>query len=202
MVVTYETGPEQNRTTTGIASEESTPASTITTHSSVTSGVDIPHYEKILIPHDGSEMSDKALGHAIYICKISGAKQVILNVLEKIQDVEDTGISVTTKADSIQRNIVDSKQSKDDFEIRLRGEGKRIIEDRLRICKEKGVEGQVSYEIRSGNPAEEITRLSEEIDFGLIIMASRRISSSVRFLGSTTKKVLDSIRKPTLIIRE
>jgi nucleotide-binding universal stress UspA family protein len=60
----------------------------------------------------------------------------------------------------------------------------------------------VSYEIRTGNPAEEITKLSEEIDFDLIIMASRRISSSVRFLGSTTKKVLDSVRKPTLIIRE
>jgi nucleotide-binding universal stress UspA family protein len=147
-------------------------------------------------------MSDKALGHAIYTCKILGAKLVMLNVLEKIQDVEDTGISVTTKADSIQINIVGSEQSKDDFEIRLRGEGKRIIEDRLRICKENGVGGQVSYEMRSGNPAEEIIKLSEEIDFDLIIMASRRISSSVRFLGSTTKKVLDSIRKPTLIIRE
>ncbi len=39
-------------------------------------------YKKILMPHDGSEMSDKALEHAAYIAKISGADLVILNVIE------------------------------------------------------------------------------------------------------------------------
>ena len=39
-------------------------------------------YKKILIPHDGSEMSDKALKHAAYIAKVSGAELVILNVIE------------------------------------------------------------------------------------------------------------------------
>ena len=39
-------------------------------------------YRKIMIPLDGSEMSDKALMHAAYIAKISGAGLVILNVIE------------------------------------------------------------------------------------------------------------------------
>jgi len=39
-------------------------------------------YRKIMIPLDGSEMSDKALMHAAYISKISGADLVILNVIE------------------------------------------------------------------------------------------------------------------------
>jgi len=39
-------------------------------------------YRKIMIPLDGSEMSDKALMHAAYISKISGACLVILNVIE------------------------------------------------------------------------------------------------------------------------
>ena len=39
-------------------------------------------YQKTLVSHDGSEMSDKALSHAAYLSKISGAEIVILNVIE------------------------------------------------------------------------------------------------------------------------
>ena len=45
-------------------------------------------------------------------------------------------------------------------------------------------------------------RITEENGYDLIVMASSRISSSVRLLGSTTKGVIDSIRKPVLIIHE
>ena len=39
-------------------------------------------YKRILVPHDGSEMSDKALVHALYISKLSGAEINIMNVIE------------------------------------------------------------------------------------------------------------------------
>jgi hypothetical protein len=41
-------------------------------------------YERILVPHDGSEMSDRALRHAVYLSKMSGTEIVsfmLLNVL-------------------------------------------------------------------------------------------------------------------------
>src|SRR5918994_4974442 len=44
-------------------------------------------YERILVPHDGSEMSDRALRHAVYLSKISGAEIVILHVLERIDNI-------------------------------------------------------------------------------------------------------------------
>jgi nucleotide-binding universal stress UspA family protein len=34
------------------------------------------------VPHDGSEMSDQALKHALYLAKLSGAQLVILHVIE------------------------------------------------------------------------------------------------------------------------
>jgi hypothetical protein len=34
----------------------------------------IPKYMKILVPHDRSEMSDKALSHAIYLARLSDAE--------------------------------------------------------------------------------------------------------------------------------
>ena len=43
----------------------------------------MPGYVRIMVPHDGSAMSDKALAHAIYLSKTSGAELVIIHVLEK-----------------------------------------------------------------------------------------------------------------------
>ena len=38
--------------------------------------------KKILVTHDGSEMSDKALLHAIFLTKIANAELVIVNVID------------------------------------------------------------------------------------------------------------------------
>ena len=40
-------------------------------------------YKKILMTHDGSEMSDKALRHALYLSKTTGAELVIMNVIDQ-----------------------------------------------------------------------------------------------------------------------
>ena len=34
-------------------------------------------YRRILVPHDGSEMSDRALSHALYVVRIANAEIVI-----------------------------------------------------------------------------------------------------------------------------
>jgi nucleotide-binding universal stress UspA family protein len=39
-------------------------------------------YQKILLTHDGSEMSDKALRDVVHLSKTSGAELVILNVMD------------------------------------------------------------------------------------------------------------------------
>ncbi len=39
-------------------------------------------YKKILVPHDGSEMSDRTLMRATYPSKLSGAELVFVHVLE------------------------------------------------------------------------------------------------------------------------
>jgi nucleotide-binding universal stress UspA family protein len=149
-------------------------------------------YVRIMVPHDGSAMSDKALGHAIYLSKTSGAELVIIHVLEKISDAQVTSLYITSKGDS-------DKQSESGVENKVTLEGKsiKLIEDKIRACKDNGVK-QVSYKVQIGNPADEIIKLSHEIDFDLIVMASKKITS--RFLGSTTRKVIDTVRKPILII--
>jgi len=53
----------------------------------------IPRYKKILVPHDGSEISDKALAYAIYLSKASNAEIVILNAVEELNEIAPTTIS-------------------------------------------------------------------------------------------------------------
>ncbi|MGC2685107.1 MAG: universal stress protein [Candidatus Nitrosopolaris sp.] len=60
---------------------------------------DIPkiQYNGILVPHDGTEKSDKALGHAIYLSKLSGAEIIILNVIEHVKDTDSSALIATSK---------------------------------------------------------------------------------------------------------
>ena len=55
----------------------------------------IPNYKKIVVPHDGSELSDKELAHAVYLSKISKAEIFILNAVEDLHEIAPTTISAS-----------------------------------------------------------------------------------------------------------
>jgi nucleotide-binding universal stress UspA family protein len=160
-------------------------------------------YNRILIPHDGSEMSDKALNHAIYLSKISGAEIVIIYVVEHIHNVDSSTVMATSKEEGGREEEKEEveKSKKEDFEITVEGEVKEMIEDRMRFCKQAGIKSQVSYKIQTGRPVNEIVKLSEDMNVDLIVMASSKIPSLARgLLGSTTRKVIDKVEKPVLIV--
>ena len=157
----------------------------------------IPKYKMILVPHDGSEISDKALNHAIYLSKVSDAEIIILNVLDRIGSKDSSAVLATMK-----RGEGEHDKAKSDLEITMEGGVKQMIEEKMKLCKEAGVKSKVSYKIQTGKPLDEIVKLSEEMNIDLVVMASSRIISSIRVLGSTTRKVISTIKKPVLVIHE
>jgi nucleotide-binding universal stress UspA family protein len=158
----------------------------------------IPKYKRILIPYDGSEMSDKALGHAIYLSKVSDADIIILNVLDRIESKDSSAVLATMKGG--EGGEID--RANRDVEITMEGGAKQMIEDKMKLCKEAGVKSQVSYKIQTGKPLDEIIKLSEEMDIDLVVMASSRLTSSVRVLGSITRKVIGTVKQPVLVIHK
>jgi len=46
------------------------------------------HYGRILVPYDKSDLSDRALKHAIYLSKVCGAEIVILNVIKSDENMQ------------------------------------------------------------------------------------------------------------------
>jgi nucleotide-binding universal stress UspA family protein len=206
-----ETTPEKETIPTTTEAEEtaaatlpsSSTAATTTSSSPPPTPLDaIPHYKQILIPHDGSKMSDKALGHAIYLSKISDADIVILNVLEHLEGSVPSSVSATLKEEDERPGVKGLDKGDRDLEITMEGGVKKMIEDRINLCKEAGVKSQISYKLQTGKPVDEIVKLCKEMDIDLIVMASSRITSRFAVVGSTTRKVIDNAKKPVLVIHE
>lgn len=170
----------------------------------------VPHYKKILVPDDFSELSDRALSHAIYISNSTGADLVILNIITDTE-IKPTTISATTKEGVgegkegiIEVGIVENKMDKhDDIHVSLEGQAEQMVKERVRFCKEAGAKNQISYKMQTGkNVVDEILGLSEEMDIDLIVMSSSKVTATIRGFTSTTRKVIDSAKRPVLVIYE
>jgi nucleotide-binding universal stress UspA family protein len=199
---------ETTTTTTTITPvTATTPVAATSTKLSKLTLASIPQYKRILVPHDESEMSDKALSHAIYLSNTTGAEIVILNVIENIDQIPHTSISATTKEEEEKDRVEEVPQNKPydtNLVISLDGEVKQRMEEKLRLCKEAGSTGQLSYRVQTGKAVDEILRVSEEMNIDLIVMASTNITSTIMGIiqQSTAKKVIDSANRPVLVIYE
>ncbi len=72
----------------------------------------------------------------------------------------------------------------------------------ITIKKYEEMREKMSYLIRVGNPVNKIVSVSEQNDVDLVIMASSRITSTIRVIGSIVRKVIDSVKKPILVLHE
>jgi nucleotide-binding universal stress UspA family protein len=145
-------------------------------------------------------MSKRVLGYAAYISKISDPEVVIVSIIEANRDLNNV-LPVTIKAN------LEGKEEQIDIAESQRGV---ILDERLRdaveemttACKAAGLTKKITYEIRWGDPADEIIDVYKLIDFDLIIMGSRRIASRIGGIGSTTRKVLTTVKTPLQIIQK
>jgi nucleotide-binding universal stress UspA family protein len=159
--------------------------------SSATSKISIPSYTKILVPHDGKEASDKALGQAIYLSNLSGAEIVILCIIQDVEKFEGTSVDIS------QNKITHNQNS---FELDIKGELVNIMESKIKQCTEAGSKNKISYGIRTGHVVHEIVKACQETDYDLVIMATTHFDSWLHSIFSETRKIISNIRTPVLII--
>ncbi len=140
-------------------------------------------YKTIICPIDGSELSEKVEDAASYISKISGAKLILLNVVEKWYRSAHL-VTDSTEWQNIHTNWL--------------AEGKGILEKEAGKLKEKGVK-DVEAVLKDGDAAHEIIALAIEQKADLIIMATHRYSPVGKFfMGSVTDRVTKSSPCPVL----
>lgn len=137
--------------------------------------------DKILVPVDGSENSEKSLRYACWLANKLGATITVLYVVT----IPYTGESAF-------------------FHIgQLETAGRMILEEAKKIAKEENC-ARAHYELRqgAGNPSHEIIKLSTEEGFSLIVMSARGHTTLGHLLiGSVSDMVVHHAPCPVLIIR-
>ena len=140
-------------------------------------------YKSILCPIDGSELSEKVEDAGVYLSKISGAKLILLNVVEKWYRSAHL-VTDSTEWQNIHTNWLN--------------EGRGILEKEAAKLKEKGVKN-IETVLRDGDAAHEIVALAVERAADIIIMATHRYSPVGKlFMGSVTDRVTKHSPCPVL----
>jgi nucleotide-binding universal stress UspA family protein len=144
-------------------------------------------YEHILIPSDGSELSEKAVKQGLALAKSIGAKVTAITVSETFHTFSVDPVMVSDTPEQYQR----------DCEARA--------EKYLSVAKNAAKAAGVPYDgmhVMHDHPYEAIIKAAKDKGCDLIFMASHgRKGMSALVLGSETVKVLTHSRIPTLVCR-
>lgn len=140
-------------------------------------------YRRLLVPLDGSEISEVVYPYVIETAGRLGLDVTLLHVLEREEE----------ESSPMHRAYVEHKA-----EMVL----KEIGHLRRRLGNEgEGVQAEVRGELVTGYPAEEIIRYADEGDFDLIIMATHGRSGIRRWImGSVADKVLRASAVPVWLV--
>jgi len=133
-----------------------------------------PVMEQMLTATDGSEASMKALEFAVDLAGWKGATLTLVHV-------------------------VPSDRVRDD-EVYWDDADQEILSQAGELARERGVEAKCV--MCSGNPAEAIAKLADEVDADLVVLGSRgrgRVAGTL--LGSVSRGVLDRAHRPVLVVQ-
>ena len=152
----------------------------------------IPKYSKILVPDDGKEISDKAINHAISISNFSAAEIVILHIIENIENMKDTSVSVSKDKEP---------DTKSGFKHNIEGESAKAMEEKIKRCVDAGAKNKISYEIKTGNAADQVVKACEDTHYDLVVMATSHLDSWLSSLFSDARKIISKINTPVLLVQ-
>jgi len=146
--------------------------------------------KKILVPIDGSKMSQKASQYAVGLAKQTGASLTLLMVIDTRFVV---GQSVPASA-----SPTHVKETVEDY---LKQSAQASLDGTVAICKRHRVHCKTA--LRTGHPVEEIMKEAVRSKADLIVIGSQGKSAlKAAVLGSVTYGVVHKDTKiPVLIVR-
>ncbi|MFC5472829.1 universal stress protein [Paraherbaspirillum soli] len=144
-------------------------------------------FKTILVPTDGSRLSDKAIDKAIEFAKYNSSKIVALSVAEPYPFSPMAESTMATDPGTYEENM-----------LALAQQNVQKVAD---AAKTAGVQCE-TLTAQAFNPDEEIINAAEKYHCDVIFMASHGRSGLSRlFLGSKTQRVLAHSTIPVLVLR-
>jgi nucleotide-binding universal stress UspA family protein len=143
--------------------------------------------KSILVPTDFSEYSDRAIKQAVDIAEQNNAKIYLLHVVDKLQQC---AIDYCIPIETMMKVQSDSEK-----------EASRKMQDEAKkITQAKKID--VTFDVKSGIPFEEILKGQQERKADLIVIASHgRTGIMKSLIGSVAEKVMREAKCPVLLVR-
>ena len=138
--------------------------------------------QKILVAHDGSKSSDKALKKAVELTAVFKGPLTVLSVIPELYLTELQSADRNRISDSISEQI------------------KNVMEKIEKSMAGKTTE--VRTVVRKGDPAEIIIETAQKMGVDLIVTGSHGKHGAKKFhLGSVSAKVVKYARCPVLVVK-
>jgi len=146
---------------------------------------------KILVPHDGTDMSDRALEKAVELAKAFDAQIILLNVIEQIPIPP----SIMLGSDPV---LI--KRARRSVMRELEQGWNKLAEMKGHELEKEKVSTTSASLV--GAAAEKILQYATTNKPDIIVMASARLKglSKIKALGSVTRKVSEMADCPVLIV--
>jgi nucleotide-binding universal stress UspA family protein len=147
----------------------------------------------ILVPHDGTEMSDKAFGRAIEFAKAFGSEIIIVHIVDSRFVPPSTTLGLISEKTALENAKTQL--------IRVLKTGAEImLKDRIVKAKEGGVTAK--FILGVGSPAEEIVSIANAEKAEMIVIGSRQLKGDKMItLGSVARRVSETAGCPVMIVR-
>lgn len=138
--------------------------------------------QKILVAHDGSKSSDKALKKAVELTINFNSSITVLSVVPELY---------LTQISEADRNRIATA---------LSDEAREALEKIRKTLAGKSID--VKTVIRQGDPAEKILETAQKMKVDLIVTGSHGRHGAKKFLlGSVSSKLVDYSRCPVLVVK-
>jgi nucleotide-binding universal stress UspA family protein len=151
-------------------------------------------FSKILVPHDGGEMSGAAVDEAAKISAVSGGQITLLYVIDERYSPPSTLLSFISEKTSL-------KDAKTTLRKVLATGVENMLKEVVSKLDRKGL--AVNVRVAFGSPADEILKVAEKERFDIIVIGSksRRGIKRLGTLGSVARKVAESSPIPVMLVR-
>lgn len=138
--------------------------------------------QKILVAHDGSKSSDKALKKAVEMAISFNASLTVLSVIPELYLTELSDADRSRIFNALSKETTEAMEK-----IRKTLSGKSI---------------EVKTLIRQGDPAEKILETAQKMKADLIVTGSHGKHGTKKFLlGSVSSKVVDYSKCPVMVVK-
>jgi nucleotide-binding universal stress UspA family protein len=142
-------------------------------------------FKKILLPLDGSPFGEAALELTKTLAQVLKSEVILFSVVETVQHIHTIGGP---------DHFVYTEQ-----QVELMKKGAMQYLEKIRG---QFVDDKVTVVLRSGDPAQEIIKLSREENVNMVAMSSHGKSGITRWvMGSISNKVLHAGTTPILLVR-